>query len=265
MRGKPQIDNEIYKRLGHIWWDEELCRDLNLLRFGMNPVRTAYFHSVIGGLRAGGGTWRKVVDVGCGGGYLSEEFAKAGFDTTGIDPAEESLVCARRHAAEAGLRVAYVPGSGERIPFEDASFDIALCCDVLEHVDSVDCVLGEIARVLRPGGIFFYDTVNRTLASWLAVIKVMQDWFPSELGTGNLHVWHKFIKPRELVAAMKNSGLDNRDIRGIAPSHGVLASLVDIYRFTKGRLSYRQLVDRMKVSESGSVAVAYMGYAVRTN
>jgi 2-polyprenyl-6-hydroxyphenyl methylase/3-demethylubiquinone-9 3-methyltransferase len=255
----PEVNNEVYRSMGHIWWDEERCGALNLLRFVMNPIRTAYFRRMIELVRESGGTWQKVLDVGCGGGYLSEEFAKAGFEVTGVDPAEESLACARRHAEQAGLSITYVSGSGERLPVGDASFDIVLCCDVLEHVDSPGPVLAEIARVLRPNGLFFYDTVNRTLASWLGVIKMMERWQPEP----NVHVWHKFIKPRELVDAMAENGLEGRDLRGIAPSAGGLSSLRDLYRLARGKSSYRDLGHRIRGAEIRSTAVAYMGYAVR--
>jgi 2-polyprenyl-6-hydroxyphenyl methylase/3-demethylubiquinone-9 3-methyltransferase len=261
MGNRPEVNNDVYRRKGHIWWDEEQCGALNLLRFVMNPVRTAYFRRTIDLVRAPGGTWQKVLDVGCGGGYLSEEFAKLGFEVTGVDPAEESLECARHHAEQAGLPIAYVPGSGERLPFGDASFDIVLCCDVLEHVDSPGRVLAEIARVLRPDGIFFYDTVNRTLASWLGVIKMMEDWQPEP----NTHVWHKFIKPRELTAMMAEHGLEGRGLRGMAPSGRTLSDLRGLYRLMRGKISHRDLGQRIRGAETGSTAVAYMGYAVRNN
>ena len=208
--------------MGHVWWDDDQCKDLNLLRYCMNPVRMAYFRRTVDLTPSSGGAWQKVLEVGCGGGYLTEEFAKAGFDVAGIDPAQASLDCARQHAAQGDLSITYVLGSGEQIPFSNASFDIVLCCDVLEHVNSVDRVLGEIARVLRPRGLFFFDTVNRTLASWLGVIKMMQDWQSNSHGA-RVHVWHKFIKPHELVASMAENGLEGRDLRGFGPSIGILS------------------------------------------
>jgi 2-polyprenyl-6-hydroxyphenyl methylase / 3-demethylubiquinone-9 3-methyltransferase len=259
VRNTLEVNNEVYRRMGHVWWDEERCGALNLLRFVMNPVRTAYFRTMIDQARASGGTWHTVLDVGCGGGYLSEEFAKLGFEVTGVDPAPESLECARRHAEHAGLSISYLSGSGERLPASDSSFDIVLCCDVLEHVDSPDRVLAEIARVLRPGGLFFYDTVNRTLASWLGVIKMMEHWQPEP----NVHVWKKFIKPSELFAAMAKNGLEGRDLRGMAPSAGGLSGLRDLSRLMRGKSSYRDIGHRIRGAEVRSTAVAYMGYAVR--
>jgi 2-polyprenyl-6-hydroxyphenyl methylase / 3-demethylubiquinone-9 3-methyltransferase len=259
MGNRPEVNNEIYRSQGHLWWDEERSGALNLLRFVMNPVRTAYFRRAIEHTRASGGTWQKVLDVGCGGGYLSEEFAKLGFDVTGVDPAQESLECARRHAEQAALPIAYVSGSGEQLPFDDASFDIVLCCDVLEHVDSPGRVLGEIARVLRPDGLFCYDTVNRTLASWLGVIKMMERWQPGP----NVHVWHKFIKPRELAAMMAEHGLDGRGLCGMAPSGRSLSDLRGLSQLLRGKIPSADVGRRIRGAEVRSTSVAYMGYAVR--
>ena len=93
---------------------------------------------------------------------LAEQFAELGCQVTGIDPSEPSLTTARKHAELMGLNIAYQVGTGEHIPFADASFDIVTCCDVLEHVNDVTRVLPEISRVLVADGIFFYDTINRT-------------------------------------------------------------------------------------------------------
>ena len=260
MAAQPEVNNEVYRRQGHVWWDEDRCGALGMLRFGINPVRTAYFQRVIEQERAAGGTWRRVLDVGCGGGYLSEEFAKLGFEVTGVDPAEPSLDCARGHAEQGGLSIRYVLGTGEALPFEDGSFDVVLCCDVLEHVDDPGRVIGEAARVLRPGGMFCYDTLNRTVASWIAAIKLMEPWQPEP----GVHVWRKFIKPRELVAAMAAHGLEARGMRGMTPTAGGLPSLRGLYRLATGKVSSRDLRQRIRGAEIRSTAVAYLGHAVRT-
>jgi 2-polyprenyl-6-hydroxyphenyl methylase/3-demethylubiquinone-9 3-methyltransferase len=118
----------------------------------------------------------KVLDVGSGGGLLAEEFARLGCAVTGVDLSRESVAVAREHAREEGLRIEYQVAAGERLPFEDGSFEAAYCCDVLEHVESVPATLAEIARVLGPGAVFLYDTVNRTARSRLLMIKIAQEW-----------------------------------------------------------------------------------------
>jgi len=97
-------------------------------------------------------------------------FAADGFQVTGLDPAASSSRAARRHAAETGLQIRYEVGRGKSLPFGDIDFDIVCCCDVLEHVDDVGQVLREAARTLKPGGLFLYDTVNRTFLSKLVLI-----------------------------------------------------------------------------------------------
>src|SRR3954454_10383970 len=120
----------------------------------------------------------------------------------GVDPSEESLAAARMHAAGQGLAIGYQCALGEALPFRDASFDVVYCCDVLEHVNEVRRVIAETARVLRPGGIYLYDTINRTLQSRLIVIKLLQEWRWTALMPLRLHDWKMFIRPAELQRAL---------------------------------------------------------------
>jgi 2-polyprenyl-6-hydroxyphenyl methylase/3-demethylubiquinone-9 3-methyltransferase len=211
------IDNAMYDRLSHTWWEEGGF--LNFLRAGVNSARFGYMTRVLAGRFAGA----RVLDVGSGGGLLAEEFARIGYAVTGIDPSAQSVAVARSHAASEGLDIEYHVGAGESLPFDDASFPVVYCCDVLEHVDDVDRTLAEIARVLEPGGIFMYDTINRTFRSWLLVIKVMQDWKATAWAEPDLHDWKMFIKPRELEASMRAAGLEPCDRVGIAASNPLRA------------------------------------------
>jgi len=261
MKSVGVIDNEIYRYAGHLWWDED--SSAASLRYMMNPVRFGYFRAVLEGEQVPSGLTRTVLDVGCGGGLLAEEFAKLGYAVTGVDPAPESLECAQKHAAAGGLEIEYRAGRGEDLPFDASSFDIALCCDVLEHVDDVGRVLGEIARVLRPGGLFFYDTVNRTLASKLVVIKVSQEWRSTAFNEAATHVWSKFIKPKELTAMMADKGLTPRGMRGISPGANPISALLNLRGRAKGKIDFRELARRMRLQESDDTSVSYMGYAVK--
>ena len=118
----------------------------------------------------------RALDVGCGGGFLAEEFARLGFDVVGVDPSTVFIEAARRHAAASSLKIDYRVGEGEQLPLQDRMFDVAYCCDVLEHVSDLDRVMSETARVLKPGGLYLFDTLNRTLQSKLVAIKVIQEW-----------------------------------------------------------------------------------------
>jgi 2-polyprenyl-6-hydroxyphenyl methylase/3-demethylubiquinone-9 3-methyltransferase len=124
-----------------------------------------YFRDLLTGPLGRDPTGLRALDIGCGGGFLAEDFARLGCRVVGVDPSEISIETARRHAAGAGLDVTYLVGAGEQLPVADSSFDIAYCCDVLEHVSDFDTVIAETARALKPRGVYFFDTVNRTVVS----------------------------------------------------------------------------------------------------
>ena len=204
------VDNELYDRLASTWWDEN--ETLCMLRTVINPGRFGYFRAVLLEQLKIDPRGKQTLDVGCGGGLLAEEFARLGCCVTGVDPSEPSLVVARDHAQQEGLTIDYRTGFGECLPFADASFDIVYCCDVLEHVKDLEMVISEIARVLKEGGIFFYDTINRTFMSKIVTIKLLQEWKATSVMPPNLHDWNMFIKPRELQALMERYRLDQKEI-----------------------------------------------------
>jgi 2-polyprenyl-6-hydroxyphenyl methylase/3-demethylubiquinone-9 3-methyltransferase len=256
---KQQIDNAIYDQAGDIWWDEG--SPLSCLHTSLNPARFPYFRDVLAQLFEGRPSGKLALDVGCGGGLLAEEFARLGCRVTGVDPSANSLATARTHATAAGLAIDYRQASGEALPFESGSFDIVFCCDVLEHVSSVAAVVAEIARVLRPGGVFLYDTINRTLVSKVAVIKLPQEWL--KMAPPNFHLWEMFIKPSELVAALERNGLDSREVVGLRPGGNPLELLLGLRRVKAGKMSYGELGRRAQWSRSKSLAISYMGYGVK--
>jgi 2-polyprenyl-6-hydroxyphenyl methylase/3-demethylubiquinone-9 3-methyltransferase len=145
-----KIDNNVYNGLGDIWWKPDTV--LYLLKTSVNPWRVGYSGNIIKklGLDPMG---KSALEVGSGGGILTEEIARMGFITTGIDPSEQSLQTASNHAKANGLDIQYDKGTGEHLPYADKSFDCVFCCDVLEHVQDLPKVIAEISRVLKPGGI----------------------------------------------------------------------------------------------------------------
>ncbi|HEX3641091.1 MAG TPA: bifunctional 2-polyprenyl-6-hydroxyphenol methylase/3-demethylubiquinol 3-O-methyltransferase UbiG, partial [Ktedonobacteraceae bacterium] len=203
------------------------------------------------------------LDVGCGGGLLAEEFARLGCQVTGIDPSEPSLATARKHAQQSGLDISYQVGLGEQLPFADASFDIVVCCDVLEHVDNVAQVIQEISRVLKPNGLFFYDTINRTFLSWLAAIKMAQEWSITRFMPPNLHDWKKFIKPQELQLCMQRYHLQNREVKGMSPGAHPLLVISLFLRHKRGKITLTEMGKRMNFQESNDLSTSYMGYALK--
>lgn len=255
------VDNSLYNRRGDIWWDER--EPLSTLRTMVNPGRVAYFRSVLVERLGHDPHELRALDVGCGGGLLAEEFARFGCAVTGVDPSEPSLATARAHAAASGLPIDYRVASGEALPFDDAAFDLVYCCDALEHVDSVERVIAEIARVLRPGGVFLYDTVNRTLLSRLLIIGVAQEWSVTRFLPHGLHDWRMFIKPVELRAIMARHGLVSRGVVGLAPALNPLTLLGALYAFRSGRLSYGQVGARLRFRVSRDCSTSYAGYALK--
>ncbi len=254
------IDNELYNREGDIWWNEHEV--LSLLRSAINPARFGYFRRALQDLHidpAG----KAVLDIGCGGGILAEEFARLGCRVTGVDPSESSLETARAHAGQSGLEIDYRRGVGEDLPFPDASFDLVYCCDVLEHVDDLDRVIAESARVLQPGGVYLYDTINRTPVSMLVMIKLLQDWQWSSFMPPRLHVWKKFIKPAELKPALARQGLEYRDLTGMKPMAHPMQLLFHLRRLKRGSIDLPEFARHTIFRETRDTSVSYMGYAVR--
>jgi 2-polyprenyl-6-hydroxyphenyl methylase / 3-demethylubiquinone-9 3-methyltransferase len=188
------------------WWDEG-----DVLTY-ITPARFAYIRSVSGPLRG-----RRILDLCCGGGLLAEPLAREGARVAGIDISENALRIACRHAMEGELEIGYVRSPAESLPFADASFDLVVAFDALEHVDDLPGTVEEISRVLRPGGRLIYDTMNRTLFSLVTAIWIGEHLWPGGPPKGT-HDWRKLIKPRELVSLMAERGIRNVETRGFVPA-----------------------------------------------
>lgn len=255
------VDNEIYNRLSDTWWDEN--SPLSLLRTKLGPIRFGYFRSILNQRRGTNLRELKVLDVGCGGGLLSEDFAGLGCQVSGIDPSHFSLRTARAHALLSNLPISYQRASGEHIPFADSSFDLALCCDVLEHVDDVAQVVREIARVLSPGGIFFYDTINATFLSSLTVIKVAQEWEITRFMPANLHDAKQFVKPRWLQLWMRQCCLENQETRGICFRGNPFVIIARLIQYKRGKIGLKKMANALHFRGGGCKSVLYMGYALK--
>ena len=252
------VDNAIYDRLADSWWDE---RGFLFTLKALNPARFGYMRRVLLDDLRLAPAGRQVLDVGCGGGLLAEEFARLGFRVTGVDPSRESLAAARRHAAGAGLEIDYQSGIGEALPFPDASFNVVYCCDVLEHVADLARVVAEASRVLEPGGVYLYDTINRTPASWLAVIFLLQELPWTRLMPPRLHDWRMFIRPDELRRLLQQKGLAPRDLTGLKARGNPFAIIRALRARKRGVLSYAEVIAKMDIGESPDTSVQYMGYS----
>ncbi len=200
-------DLTIYDRVADSWWSDNI-RWVRTLK-NLVPGRLAWFDRQI--------DWqgKMVLDLGCAGGFMAEALAARGAHVTGIDPAEGAIAAARAHARAQGLRISYDVGVGEALPYDTASFDAVVCVDVLEHVADLNKVLAEVARSLRPGGLFLFDTINRNPLARLATITVAEDIL--RLLPRGTHDPAMFIKPRELRAAMQAAGLVPGAVTGLGP------------------------------------------------
>jgi ubiquinone biosynthesis O-methyltransferase len=256
---KTFVDNEYYDREATDWWSGT-DNPLMIIRYMMNPVRFSY---VLRHLVAQSYDYRykRVLDIGCGGGFLTEEIAKYGFETTGLDPSSPTLVTARSHARIQNLQIDYLEGVGEALLFPDNHFDIVFCLDVLEHVSDFRKIISEVSRVLAPGGLFFFETVNRTPLSYFIVIFLMQIFPLTRMIPKDVHNWKYFIKPKELQQALKATNLRVEDITGILPGFGMLYHLPQLRSMASKRLSVRELCAIFRCRESSVKALCYVGYA----
>ena len=257
-----KIDNDLYNAAGDIWWRDDSV--LHLLKTSVNPWRVGYQKNVITklGLETKD---KKALEVGSGGGILTEEIARMGFITTGIDPSEQSIITASKHAKANELDIKYDKGVGEELPYADNSFDAVFCCDVLEHVRDLPKVIAEISRVLMPNGIFFYDTLNRTFISKLVAIKIWQEWKRWAFMPPNLHVWEMFIKPAELKELFAKSGLEWKEYVGSSPNISIPKMLRYLRKRAKSEWTFEDLGKHFWLIESNDMNILYGGYAVKNN
>jgi 2-polyprenyl-6-hydroxyphenyl methylase/3-demethylubiquinone-9 3-methyltransferase len=256
------VDNSVYDRLGTTWWNDE--SPLVLLHGSMTAGRMGYFRDVLarlGRLPTLDGPCT-ALDIGSGGGFLAEEFCRLGFTVTGVDPSRVSVQTAQAHAFAGGLDIRYRVGSGENLPVEDAAYDVAYCSDVLEHVEDVDHVLAETARALRSGGIFFFDTPNRTLASKV-VTKATQNWRITRVVNFSGHDWRAFLRPSELTGRAAEQGMTVEEVVGLGPRAPIRAALAAYVGLRRGKLTYRQVSELLDMGRTRSSAFFYMGYAIK--
>jgi 2-polyprenyl-6-hydroxyphenyl methylase/3-demethylubiquinone-9 3-methyltransferase len=252
------VDNTVYDRMADGWWEEGGF--LHALA-ALNPARFGYMRRVLAEELGLAPVGLHVLDIGCGGGLLAEEFARLGCAVIGVDPSRRSLVAARAHAASQGLGVGYHCATGEALPFADESFDVVYCCDVLEHVNDVPQVIAETARVLRPGGTYLYDTINRTLRSRVLVIKLLQEWRWTAVMPPRLHDWCMFIRPAELRRELEQHGFVPRGLTGLKPRATPLRLLRALRRRKRGLISPAAAAREMDLGESPDTSVSYIGYA----
>jgi 2-polyprenyl-6-hydroxyphenyl methylase/3-demethylubiquinone-9 3-methyltransferase len=206
-RHAPAVTNASLYDSGD-WWGDSV-RGLRQLR-KLVPARFAYFDGVMADWRA-----RDVLDLGCGGGFMAETLAQRGATVVGIDPCAPAIAAAISHARVMGLPIDYRVGWGESLPLASGSLDVIVCVDVLEHVDSLDTVLEEIRRVLKPGGLLLFDTINCTpLATFVMVTMAERVLRLLPRGT---HDPRAFIAPEQLRTKLEALDFSVSPMVGFGP------------------------------------------------
>lgn len=221
------------------WWDPNgkfrplhrfnpvrigFLKDTLARHFGRDPEAEAPFEGLT------------LLDVGCGGGLLSEPLRRLGFTVTGIDAGEKNIAVAQIHADQVGLEMDYRVATPEQLAGQ--SFDVVLIMEILEHVADVEMFLAAVGALMKPGGALFAATLNRTVKSYaLGIVgaEYLLRWLPP--GT---HTWRKFLRPSELATGLRRNGITIKDLKGM--SFDVVSS------------EWRQ---------SGDLSVNYMAYAVK--
>ena len=200
--------NEIRKfdEIASRWWDEN--SEFKPLH-EINPLRLNYIDQHVNGLKD-----KKIIDVGCGGGILSESMALRGGKVTGIDMGETPLSVARLHSLETGIELDYQQRTAEEIAEKEAgTYDIVTCMEMLEHVPSPESVIAACSKLVKPGGSVFFSTINRNPKSFLFAI-IGAEYVLNMLPKGT-HEYNKFIRPSELEAQARKADLTLQDIQGM--------------------------------------------------
>ncbi len=239
------VNNAIYSALGERWYEADddpialLRAESRLRNVWVNAELDARFSQPC-----------DVLDIGCGAGFMTNELAQRGHRVTGLDASAESLAVAA--ARDVTGTVKYDHGTAYRLPYSDGSFACVGAMDLLEHVDQPRQVISEAARVLAPGGIFFFHTYNRNWLVWLIVIKGVE-WFVKNTAK-DIHVLRLCLRPDEVRQMCTDSGLAVEQLRGTRPclnraflrllTHGVVAN---DFRFTF----------------TASTRLGYTGYAIK--
>ena len=204
-----------FSKLSKEWWDVNgKFKPLHMF----NPIRIEYItenikkHFKIKKDKVNSLESLKILDIGCGGGLISEPMTRLGAKVTGIDASEKNINIAKMHSKESGLNINYINASPEKLKdFE--SYDVILNLEIVEHVDNVDLYIKSCKKLLKKNGLMFTATLNRSLISYIKAIigaEYILRWLP--IGT---HDWNKFLKPEELENYLTKEKLITQDISGL--------------------------------------------------
>ena len=205
---------EKFSKIAEEWWDPE-GKFKPLHKF--NPIRISYIKdNIINTFKLKKNDKPlnkiKILDIGCGGGLLSEPMSRLGADVVGIDASEKNINVAKLHAKKNNLNIKYVCSSPENYQINE-KFDVILNMEIIEHVDNVEQFLKSCSNLLKKNGMMFVATLNKTLKSYIFAIvgaEYIMRWLP--IGT---HSWEKFVKPEDLIKVLKNYNLELEELAGM--------------------------------------------------
>jgi 2-polyprenyl-6-hydroxyphenyl methylase/3-demethylubiquinone-9 3-methyltransferase len=243
-----KVNNEIYNTYGDRWYTAQ-DDPVALLR-AESKTKSPW---ILEKLKNHGfmNSNTRVLDVGCGAGFLSNELALHQLNVTGVDLSEESIKVAQKF--DSTKKVKYLAADAYHLPFADQSFDVLTAMDFLEHVDQPAKAIQEFSRVLKPGGVFIFHTFNRNILAHLVIIKLVE-WLVKNTPK-NMHVIELFIKPSELAEYCKSAHLQPQEMIGIKPKF----STIPLKNVWTGIVPVG-----LKFELTRSLLLSYMGYAIKT-
>lgn len=198
------------------WWD---ATGKFAPLHAMNPTRLRFIRDHVAAHYGRDTTAREplngltLLDIGSGGGLMCEPMARLGAKVTGVDAAEKNTHIARLHAEQMGLDIDYRHSTAEALAAEGKQYDIVFALEIVEHVADVQAFLAAVSALVKPGGLLFMSTINRTAKAYATAIigaEYIMRWLPK--GT---HHWNKFLKPSELILPLEQHGITTRDVQGM--------------------------------------------------
>ncbi|MFT6067989.1 MAG: 2-polyprenyl-6-hydroxyphenyl methylase/3-demethylubiquinone-9 3-methyltransferase [Bacteriovoracaceae bacterium] len=249
LSGKTPVNNDYYHHLGEDWL---IANDdpIALLRAESKLKNPWVLETIKKELGDGP---KKVLDIGCGAGFLSNAMALNNHEVSGIDMSEESLKIARKYDSTKTANYQYA--NAYELPFEDNQFDAVCAMDFLEHVEEPERVIAEASRVLKPNGIFFFHTFSKNILAYFVIIKLVEWFLPKT--PKHMHILRLFISPKELDKMNKLANLKTIHMMGIRPNFGELS-------FWKSLLK-REVHPDFSFSFTKSTLLSYIGYAKKTS
>jgi 2-polyprenyl-6-hydroxyphenyl methylase/3-demethylubiquinone-9 3-methyltransferase len=200
------VEIDKFSTMAEDWWDAAgPCKPLH----DINPIRLTFIQKCVPVLRE-----QLVIDIGCGGGLLSEALAQAGALVTGIDKGDALIKVASQHAKQNALNISYFSEEAETLAKRQSSyFDVACCMELLEHVPDPASLITACSDLIKPSGWVFFSTINRNLYAYLVTV-IGAEYLLKLLPKGT-HQYEKFIRPSELAAAARKAGLNLQKLQGI--------------------------------------------------